>query len=208
MKATYKLLSKFYDLIDVIYFTKKGNNPRKTILKLIPNANVTVLDMCCGTMGNSIEIAEKRKNVKIVGLDISSNMLEIAKEKLKKKKIYNVTIVNMDARKTSFDNSSFNFIILGLVLHETDEALAVKILSEASRLLNENGKLIVLEWEKSNSLLKRILFFPIKILEPKPFKKFFKMDKARYFSSNGYDILNEYHCDYSCVFELIKRKGL
>jgi demethylmenaquinone methyltransferase/2-methoxy-6-polyprenyl-1,4-benzoquinol methylase len=187
----------------VIYFTERGINPRKTILKLIPDTKATVLDMCCGTMGNSIEIAEKRKNVKIIGLDISANMLKIAKEKIAKKNIHNVTIVNEDATQTSFGNGSFDFIIWGLVLHETDEVLAKKILKEAYRLLNENGKLIVLEWEKSNSLLKRLLFSPIKVSEPKSFKKFFKIDKARYFYSNGYDILNEYHCDYSPSYLLI-----
>jgi ubiquinone/menaquinone biosynthesis C-methylase UbiE len=207
MKITYKLLSKIYDLIDIIYFTKGGINPRKAILELIPDTKSTVLDMCCGTMGNSIEIAERRRNVKIIGLDISAEMLEIAKEKIEKNNIYNAAIINGDATGTSFDNNSFDFIILGLVLHEIEEALASKILKEGYRLLKENGKLIVLEWEESNSLLKQLLFLPIKILEPKPFKKFFKTDKARYFRSNGYDILNEYHCDYSCVFELSKRKA-
>lgn len=58
MSSTYKLLSSFYDLIDVFYFKEKGINPRKAIIEAIPDLSIDILDMCTGTASNSLLIAE------------------------------------------------------------------------------------------------------------------------------------------------------
>ncbi|WP_454054991.1 hypothetical protein [Clostridium sp. Marseille-Q7071] len=58
MSLTYKLLSSFYDLIDVFYFKEKGINPRKAIIEAIPDLPIDILDMCTGTASNSLLIAE------------------------------------------------------------------------------------------------------------------------------------------------------
>lgn len=193
-----------YDLIDVIYFTPKGNNPRSKIAELIPDENLNILDMCCGTMGNSIPLAQKRKKIKLTGLDLSPDMLEIAKEKIRAHKLNNVKILAGDASHTNFDSSSFDYIILGLVLHELEEPQAEKILKEAHRLLRPEGKLLVLEWERPNSLLKRLRFLPNIFAEPKPFRAFYKMDKVSYFRRNHFITVRQFHCDYSCIYELQK----
>ncbi|MCR2023327.1 class I SAM-dependent methyltransferase [Blautia pseudococcoides] len=205
MKITYKILSKFYDLIDVFYFTSKGDNPRTAILNIIPNKNVKVLDMCCGTMSNGIRIAKKRKRAKVIGIDLSSNMLNIAKDKIRKDKVKNASIHKCDATNTEFENEKFDYVIIALVLHEIKMELANAMLKEAYRLLKNDGELIVLEWEKSSSIIKSIKFAPIKILEPKPFTSFFALDKKEYFSDNQFEIIQKYHCDYSCVYEMKKR---
>ena len=200
----YSRIAKGYDLIDVLYFTPEGNNPRAKIAELIPDENLRVLDLCCGTMGNSIPLAKKRRRIRLTGLDLSPEMLAVAREKIRENGLENVETLVGDASHTNFEGSSFDYIILGLVLHEIEEILAEKILREAYRLLRPEGKLLVLEWERPGSFLKRLRFFPNKISEPRPFRAFYKMDKVKYFRRNHFSTVRQFHCDYSCVFELEK----
>ena len=43
----YSILSKAYDLLDMIYFCEKGKNPREVILEMIPDEGIHVLDRKC-----------------------------------------------------------------------------------------------------------------------------------------------------------------
>jgi len=208
MNLTYKIISKFYDLIDVFYFTKKGVNPRRAIIEAIPDLPVDVLDMCTGTASNSLLIAKYRSNAKIISIDISTDMLKIAKEKIQKSRLSNIKIMQADASSTPFKDNSFDIVVLALVLHEIDTELAGKILREAYRVLKKKGHLLVLEWEQPQEIMKKIKFVPIKLLEPKPFKLFFKVDKNEYFCIHNFQIAEEKHCDYSCVYKMGKRPVL
>ena len=96
-------------------------------------------------------------------------------------------------------------MLLSLVLHETEDALAAGILAEAKRVLKEDGELIVTEWERSKSLIKRLLFLPIELIEPKPFRKFIVADMKAYFEVQGFEIKEYIHCDYSRVLILKKK---
>lgn len=204
MNLTYKIISGFYDLIDVIYFRKDGINPRNAIVDCIPDKKIRVLDICAGTATNSIMIAEKRKKASVVGIDLSKDMLRIANEKIRSLEISNLKVKYADATNISLKDNSVDIILISLVLHELSKELADKILSEAGRILKPDGKVIVLEWEQPTDLLKRVLFLPIHLLEPKGFHNFLHNDKKRYFAEHGYNISTMKHCDYSCVYELVK----
>lgn len=208
MSSTYKLLSSFYDLIDVFYFKEKGINPRKAIIEAIPDLPIDILDMCTGTASNSLLIAENRRNAKIVGIDISSDMLKIAKDKIQKGKFNNIEVYKADASSTPFEDNSFDIVLIALVLHEIDSNLAGKVLQEAYRVLKTTGYLLVLEWEQPKEVVKKIKFAPIKLLEPKPFKTFFLCNKKDYFHTHKFQVIEEKHCDYSCVYKMRKIQTL
>ena len=194
----YKFMSYFYDLLDVIYFRDYENSPRKAVLESIDRQD-KVLDLCTGTATNAIKISQKLPETKVVGIDISRDMLRVAKDKIKKKSIENVKLYSMDATNTQFNNKCFDKILISLVLHELEETLAEKILKEATRVLKDDGRIIVTEWEPSDSLWKKMLFFPIHVLEPKTYRKFIKKDLYEYFRNYGLEIVKEIHCDYSKV---------
>jgi demethylmenaquinone methyltransferase/2-methoxy-6-polyprenyl-1,4-benzoquinol methylase len=77
-------------------------------------------------------------------------------------------------------------------------------LKEAKRLLKPEGKLLIIEWEEPKSFLKKILFFPIRKLEPKGFEQFLRVDMKSYFGRFGLVISEMEHCDYSKVLLLKK----
>lgn len=202
-KLFYKVMSGFYDLLDVIYFRKYETSPRKVVFDTIGKKD-NVLDMCTGTATNAIAIAKKNPNAKIVGVDLSKDMLVVAREKVNKENLANVRLYRMDATQMNFKDESFDKVLLSLVLHETDEELAKKIIKEAMRVMKSDGELVVTEWERSDNFIKKMLFIPIEILEPKPYKTFVTKDHKKYFKEFGLEQVECKHCDYSKVMRLKK----
>ena len=200
-KLFYKAMSEFYDLIDIVYFRDYDNSPRKVVFESIDNEE-KVLDLCTGTATNALKIAKSKPLSEIIGIDLSKDMLKIAQGKVKKSKVQNIKLYHMDATNMRFQDKFFDKILLSLVLHEVEENLAEKILTEAKRVLKDDGEIIVTEWEKSRKFSRRALFLPIDILEPKPFKSFIEKDLYRYFERYGLKVVSEVHCDYSRVLKL------
>lgn len=200
----YKFMSCFYDLLDVIYFCDDKNSPRKVVLEAIGRQDI-VLDLCTGTATNALRIAQALPETKIVGVDISDDMLHVAEEKIQKKHIENVKLYSMDARNMKFQNQCFDKVLLSLVLHELQEPLAEEILKETMRVLKDNGRIIVTEWEPSKALWRKFLFLPIHLLEPSSYRAFVKKDLYEYFGRFGLEIVEEIHCDYSKVVTLQKK---
>lgn len=203
MQVFYKIISKGYDLLDVIYFRNFKKSPRKAVLDRIYE-NEKILDVCTGTATNAITIAKEKTNAKIIGIDLSKDMLKVAQNKIRKNGLKNIRLYQMDATHLKFKSNCFDKILISLVLHELDEELAVKIITEANRVLKDGGEIIITEWEPSKQLSKRILFAPIHYLEPKPYRKFIKMDLYSYFVKYGLRIQEDIHCDYTRVITLKK----
>ena len=200
----YKAMSRFYDLLDVIYFRKYDTSPRKVVNGAIKD-NDKILDLCTGTGTNAVNIAKKNASVKIVGVDLSKEMLTIAKSKIKKEKLLNIELFQMDAANMRFKEECFDKVLLSLVLHEMEEELAASIMNEAIRVLKPDGEMIITEWERSRKLLQKVIFSPIEVLEPKPYQSFVVKNLYSYFGEFGLTVIEEIHCDYSKVLRLKKR---
>lgn len=200
----YKAMSTFYDLLDVVYFRNYESSPRKVVFDAIDEHDM-VLDLCTGTGTNAVAIAECKPEAKVVGLDISKDMLIVAAQKMRKAGVTNMKIRRQDATRMNIKTGCFDKVLLSLVLHETEEELAAKIINEAMRVMKPDGELIVTEWEKAEkSLFRKILFLAIDLLEPKPYKSFMKKDLEEYFSEFGLELVELTHCDYSRVLRLKK----
>ena len=65
----YKVMSGFYDLLDVIYFRKYATSPRKVVNESICPGD-KILDLCTGTGTNAVNIAKRDKSVMVKGVDI------------------------------------------------------------------------------------------------------------------------------------------
>lgn len=127
--------------------------------------------------------------------------------KIKKEKLLNIKLFHMDATNMKFKDECFDKILMSLVLHEIDEELAANIMNEAVRVLKPDGEIIVTEWERSKKLLQKVIFFPIEVLEPNPYKSFVTKNLYSYFEEFGLTVVEEIHCDYSKVLRLKKWTG-
>jgi demethylmenaquinone methyltransferase/2-methoxy-6-polyprenyl-1,4-benzoquinol methylase len=199
----YKVISRFYDLLDITYFANFDRRPRKAVLQYI-NDREKVLDICTGTATNAIRIAKQKPSTKVVGIDLSKDMLKIAQLKIKNEGIKNIRLKNMDATSLDFKDNVFDKVLISLILHELDEQLAEKIVKEANRVLKDNGEIIVTEWEPSEESWRRLLFLPIHMLEPKEYRVFIKKNLSQYFENMSLQIVDIVHCNYSKVLRLRK----
>ena len=204
MLISYKIQSKIYGLLDIIYFRKKSLNPRYMLINKIPNNNLNILEIAVGTAKNSILLAENKPNVKITGIDLSKEMLKIAQKTIKKNNISNIELLTMDGTNMTFENETFDFIIVSLLLHELPENLSDRVLYECSRVLKNKGKIYVIEWERPKKIIEKILFFTIELFEPRNFRQFLAKDLNEYFNKNGLRIETTEYGDYSKVMELSK----
>lgn len=204
-QLVYRIIARFYDVLDYTYFRNKVRSPRTAVMKFIEESDQTVLDICTGTGANALEIARCRKMSRVYGIDLSKNMLHMANEKRSREKLHNVKFKEMDATNIEFKAGSFDVALISLVLHETQTELASKIIKEAKRVLKEEGKLIVVEWEQPKSFFQKICFLPIHLCEPKGFSTFLRRDMQDYFNLYGLEVVEKLSCNYSKVL-VIKKK--
>ncbi|MCL1832631.1 MAG: methyltransferase domain-containing protein [Oscillospiraceae bacterium] len=200
----YEVISNFYDLLDTVYFKRKEHSPRTAMLNMIPDKPIRVLDICAGTCSNSVLIAQNKKQAKVTALDSSAKMLDTAKTKFSQHNISNIETIVADVRYSGFPPQSFDVIIVSLILHEVSESMRKVILSESKRLLNDNGNIIVIEWEQPVSLRQKFLFALIKLIEPRGFRDFLKLNLTAYFEQAGFKVIETRNCDYTKVYRLSK----
>jgi len=137
-------ISKNYDGLNRVISLGIDVKWRKRVVKLISNTKPnTILDIATGTGDLAIAMA-KTGAQKIVGLDISTGMLEVGKRKVNEKKLD--TIIEMvvgDSEKLSFEDNSFDAITVAFGVRNF-ENLDIG-LKEIYRVLAPNGTLAVLE---------------------------------------------------------------
>lgn len=117
---------------------------RKKVVKIIKeNKPQSILDIATGTGDLAINLAETDAT-KIVGLDISSGMLDIGKEKIKRKGLDSkIEMILGDSENMPFNDNSFDAITVafGVRNFETLE----NGLKEILRVLKPGGSFVILE---------------------------------------------------------------
>jgi len=101
-----------------------------------------ILDLCCGTGRHSMIL--RRKGWNIVGLDLSKNLLAIAKRNMKQERI-EMPLVRADMRHFPFRNQVFDaaicmFTSFGYLPSESED---IKSFKEVRRTLRKNGKFLL-----------------------------------------------------------------
>lgn len=117
---------------------------RKKVVKTVKETNPkTILDIATGTGDLAIALASTNAE-KIVGLDISNGMLEIGKEKIKKRGLSDrIEMVLGDSEIMPFEDNTFDAITVafGIRNFETLENGLMEIL----RVLKPGGCFVILE---------------------------------------------------------------
>ncbi len=99
----------------------------------------TVLDVATGTGTVAIELA-RRKGCRVVGLDQSVEMLEVARERVPPE----VELVHGDAGRLPFEDGSFDALTFTYLLRYVDDPAAT--LSELARVVRPGGTIACLEF--------------------------------------------------------------
>jgi len=118
---------------------------KKMVANIKENSAGLVLDVATGTAEIALEIAKQRPNLRIVGVDFSSNMLRVGVNKVKKKGIEeNIQLLMGDAKKLPFKESQFDILTVAFGIRNIREKEAT--LREFYSALKPGGQLIIMEF--------------------------------------------------------------
>ena len=119
-----------------------------------------ILDVATGTGSIAIDIARKaeraKKRVEIVGVDFNPDMIKIAEDKIKKKKIKNICFKIEDAMDLGEPGCAYDVVTAGFLLRNVDDTEVFA--EELRRILKKNGKFILLEMGRPQNKLLNIFF--------------------------------------------------
>lgn len=137
-----------------------------------------ILDVATGT-GDVAIAAMRLKPEKIVGVDISAEMLEVGKKKMKKKKFDKAVTMQLgDAENLDFADNSFDAITVAFGVRNFEHLQ--KGIEELNRVLKPGGKLVVLEFSKPKRFpIKQFYNFYFKYILPLV-GRFFSSDDSAY----------------------------
>ena len=167
---SYKRVSSFYDLT----FGQVFRPGQKAIIKkmdCIESDNV--LEIGIGT-GSSLQYYPKE--TKVVGIDISPDMLEVAKKRIAKDKIHNKHILLMNGERLSFPDNTFDKVVGMYVVSVTQNPQV--LVEEMKRVCKNDGDIYIVNHfstEQDNLFVKMFEkgLMPIsKILGWKPYFPF------------------------------------
>lgn len=146
---------------------------RKKVLSKLKDFNPkgTLVDIGCGSGNLIIQIAKSFPDLNLIGIDISSDILEFAKKQALDRdlgKRIEFKIGNVE--KIPFSNESIDFIISTLSLHHWVNP--VKVFNEIHRVLKRDGTLLIFDFRRdSRKIFYGILTFATKVVVPKALKE-------------------------------------
>lgn len=117
----------------------------------------TILDVACGTADFSLSVRKRAKAAQITGIDISQEMLDIGRKKIKKKGLSdNIKLVSGDAEQLVFESSTFDAAAIAFGIRNIRNK--EKTLTEIYRVLKPQGILIILEFSMPHNKIFRNLY--------------------------------------------------
>lgn len=151
-------IAKKYDFLNRLFSLHFDTIWRKTLVwnvqKNIKNRyNINLLDIGCGT-GDIIKYFKKYSKIKfssITGIDISTNMLNIAN-----KTIDNCSFLKADATNLPFKNSFFDIIATAFVIRNINNLNL--LFTEIYRVLKNDGIFAFLEFSIPKNYLQKTIF--------------------------------------------------
>lgn len=172
ISKTYDFLNHFLSLgIDIIW-------RKKAIGELKKDNPQHILDVATGTGDFAFESLKILNPQKIVGVDISQGMLDIAQEKIEKRNLSEKFEVKLgDSEQLLFDDNQFDAVTVAYGVRNFENL--EKGLSDMLRVLKPGGKAVILEFSKPKVFpVKQLYSFYFHYVTPSVGKLFSKDNSA------------------------------
>ncbi len=148
---------------------------KRAISSLKPFAPRNVLDIATGTGDLALLIENILKPESIIGCDISEGMMQVAREKCRRRGITNIRFEKEDCTALSYPDNSFDALTSSFGVRNFQEL--EKALGEMHRVLRQGGHLVILELSSPTK-------FPMKQLFP-VYAKYVMPTLGRLFSKDA-----------------------
>ena len=127
---------------------------RKTVAVMQPARHV--LDVAIGTADLTIEMLRRGKAEKVMGLDLSKEMMAIGKAKIERMKMKGVEFIYGNAQKMPFDDNCFDAVTCAFGCRNFSDLDAG--LREMHRVLKPGGQVVILEFSYPSNHLVRAVY--------------------------------------------------
>ena len=145
VERVYEKLSKVYDVI----FGPTLHPGRVTALERMGiRPNDRILEVGVGT---GINTSMYPRNCHVTGVDLSSSMLEKARERVAREGLRNVRLLEMDAQNLTFADDSFDIVYAPYLVSVVPDP--VQVAREMRRVCKPGGKIIILNHFRSANLV-------------------------------------------------------
>ncbi len=150
--SMFDAIAPTYDRLNHILSLNIDMRWRKKLIKELHKSNPNeILDLACGTGDLSLMLS-KSLSAKVVGIDISKNMLEIARQKCGDTLDFKLG----SAENLPFNNASFDAVTISFGVRNFEKR--ERCLREIYRVLMTNGTLAILEFSMPQKSLLRTLY--------------------------------------------------
>lgn len=134
-----------YDFLNHLLSLNIDRQWRLKAAKMIDTECGRVLDVAIGTADFSIAIVKQHSNLQIVGIDLSTEMMKIGKQKVLKENLDDrITFKEGSALALPFEDNSFDVVTCAYGVRNFSDLR--KGLAQMQRVLKPNGELVILEF--------------------------------------------------------------
>jgi len=106
-------------------------------------------------VGTGINLSLYPKGCRITGIDLSTSMLEKARERVARQELRNVRLLEMDAARLTFADDAFDIVYAPYLVSVVPDP--VQVVREMRRVCRPGGKIIVLNhFRSANPILSRM----------------------------------------------------
>jgi len=185
IRKMFDSISDEYDFLNNVITAGQHLKWKSEIVEIAKSVNPKlILDLATGTSDIAINLSQI-KNCKIIGVDISSDMLSKAQKKIDKKDLSEIiSLETGDAQNLKFNDNKFDIVTIGYGIRNFEQLEAG--LKESHRVLKDDGLLIILETSVPKKIpFKQVYFAYTKLLLPLIGILFSKDKKAYGYLSNS-----------------------
>ncbi len=153
-----------YDFINHALTLNIDRYWRKKTIQKIDGVSQNLLDVATGTADLSIEIIKQRKAQNIVAIDVSNNMIQIAKNKLRNfinsnqpnYNSINCSFICADVHNLPFHDNQFSTVTCSFGTRNFENLQ--QGINEIYRVTNHSGQVIILEFAYPKNRLFRLIY--------------------------------------------------
>jgi len=145
IKKIYAGYSSVYDALFKRFFYPRIKHAI-TYMDIKPGDRI--LDVGVGT-GLSLSVFPRYCSV--IGIDLSTEMLRKAKEKIEEKRLDNIRVMSMDAMSVGFRDDSFDKVFISHVVSVVPDPY--RVMQEVKRVCRKGGQVVIVNHFKSKNKL-------------------------------------------------------
>ncbi|MEM6318248.1 MAG: bifunctional demethylmenaquinone methyltransferase/2-methoxy-6-polyprenyl-1,4-benzoquinol methylase UbiE [Bacteroidota bacterium] len=141
-------IAPYYDFLNRLLTLRIDVLWRRKAIKAIENRQAKhILDVATGTADLTVEINKQLQPEKIIGMDLSNEMLKIGRKKIADKGLNNLIRLDQgDSENLQYETGTFDAVTVAFGVRNFENLQ--KGLKEINRVLKNSGQIVVLEFSR------------------------------------------------------------